>query len=53
MFNALWTYLGMPCISLPLLEVDGLPLGVQLVGARGDDARLLRVAKWLYPLEGV
>lgn len=47
-FNALWTYLGMPAISLPLLQVGGLPLGVQLVGARGDDARLLRVAKWLY-----
>ncbi len=37
MFNALWTYLGMPCISLPLLEARGLPLGVQLVAARGDD----------------
>ena len=47
MFNALWTYLGMPCISLPLLEVEGLPVGVQLVGARGSDAGLLRVANWL------
>ena len=47
MFNALWTYLGMPCISLPLLETGGLPLGVQLVGARGGDAHLLRVAKWV------
>ena len=47
MFNGLWTYLEMPCISLPLLEIDGLPLGVQLVGARGDDARLLRAAAWL------
>ena len=47
-FNALWTYLGMPCISLPLLELSGLPLGVQLVAARGDDTGLLRVAKWLY-----
>ena len=47
-FNALWTYLGMPCISLPLLELNGLPLGVQLVAARGDDTGLLRVAKWLY-----
>jgi Asp-tRNA(Asn)/Glu-tRNA(Gln) amidotransferase A subunit family amidase len=26
---------------------NGLPLGVQLVGARGDDARLLRTARWL------
>ncbi len=47
MFNALWTYLGMPCISLPLLEVRGLPLGVQLVAARGEDGALLRVASWL------
>jgi Asp-tRNA(Asn)/Glu-tRNA(Gln) amidotransferase A subunit family amidase len=46
MFNALWTYLGMPCISLPLIEIGGLPLGVQLVGARGRDGDVLRVAKW-------
>ncbi|MBL8564214.1 MAG: amidase [Hyphomicrobiaceae bacterium] len=46
-FNGLWTYLGMPAISLPLLEVDGLPLGVQLVGPRHDDGRLLRTARWL------
>lgn len=52
MFNALWTYLGMPCMSLPLLKVGGLPLGVQLVAARGNDAGLLRVAKWLYPGNG-
>jgi Asp-tRNA(Asn)/Glu-tRNA(Gln) amidotransferase A subunit family amidase len=47
MFNALWTYLGMPCISLPLLEVDGLPLGVQLVGKRGGDGDLLRTSNWV------
>lgn len=46
-FNGLWTYLGLPAVSLPLLEVDGLPLGVQLVGARRDDGRLLRTARWL------
>ncbi len=46
-FNGLWTYLGMPCVSLPLLEVDGLPVGVQLVGPRRDDGRLLRTARWL------
>ncbi|MDX1649890.1 MAG: amidase, partial [Myxococcota bacterium] len=41
-FNALWTYLGTPAVSLPLLEADGLPLGVQLVGPRGADGPLLR-----------
>ncbi|NJM55851.1 MAG: amidase, partial [Verrucomicrobiae bacterium] len=47
-FNALWTFLGCPCVTLPLLQTeDGLPIGVQLVGARGDDGRLLRTARWL------
>jgi Asp-tRNA(Asn)/Glu-tRNA(Gln) amidotransferase A subunit family amidase len=46
-FATLWTYLGTPAVSLPLLTVDGMPLGVQLVGARRDDARLLRTAQWL------
>jgi aspartyl-tRNA(Asn)/glutamyl-tRNA(Gln) amidotransferase subunit A len=26
---------------------NGLPMGVQLVGPRHDDARLLRTARWL------
>ena len=46
-FNGLWTYLGTPAVTLPLLEVNGLPVGVQLVGGRRDDARLLRTARWL------
>lgn len=46
-FNGLWTFAGVPCVSLPLLEANGLPIGVQLVGRRRDDARLLRTARWL------
>ncbi len=43
-----WSYGGLPAVSLPLLEGEGgLPLGVQLVAPRGDDARLLRTARWL------
>jgi Asp-tRNA(Asn)/Glu-tRNA(Gln) amidotransferase A subunit family amidase len=39
---------GLPAVTLPLLKGEGgLPIGVQLVGARGDDARLLRSANWL------
>ncbi|MEX2220971.1 MAG: amidase [Candidatus Rokuibacteriota bacterium] len=47
-FCTLWTMLGLPAVSLPLLEgANGLPLGVQLVGPRHGDARLLRTARWL------
>ena len=47
-FCTLWTLCGMPAITLPLLSAgNGLPIGVQLVGKRGDDARLMRTANWL------
>ena len=40
--------LAAPAVTLPLLRTEaGLPLGVQLVGRRGNDARLLRTARWL------
>jgi amidase len=44
-FGALWTLLHLPTVALPVAEgPTGLPLGVQLVGAFGDDVRLLGVA---------
>ncbi|MBI2469078.1 MAG: hypothetical protein HYV62_14895 [Candidatus Rokubacteria bacterium] len=47
-FCTIWTLCGVPAITLPLLTgADGMPLGVQLVGRRGDDGRLLRTARWL------
>ncbi len=45
--NGLWTYLGVPCVSLPRLTVDGMPMGVQLVGRRGEEGKLLRTGRWL------
>ena len=48
MFNTVWTLCGMPAVTLPLMSgANGLPLGVQLVGPRHADARLLRTARWL------
>jgi Asp-tRNA(Asn)/Glu-tRNA(Gln) amidotransferase A subunit family amidase len=47
-FCSLWTLVGLPALSVPIMRgANGLPLGVQLVGARHGDARLLRTARWL------
>jgi Asp-tRNA(Asn)/Glu-tRNA(Gln) amidotransferase A subunit family amidase len=43
-----WTLLGMPAVTLPVMQgANGLPLGVQVVGRRNFDARLMRTARWL------
>ncbi|HEU5019287.1 MAG TPA: amidase [Pseudolabrys sp.] len=47
-FCTAWTLLGVPAVSLPLLRGrHGLPIGVQLLGQRGNDGRLLRTARWI------
>ncbi len=47
-FCTLWTLCGLPTVTLPLMEgASGMPIGVQLVGPAGDDARLLQCANWL------
>ena len=47
-FCTTWSLCGVSAITLPILQgARGMPLGVQLVGPRGDDARLLRTARWL------
>jgi Asp-tRNA(Asn)/Glu-tRNA(Gln) amidotransferase A subunit family amidase len=46
--------LGGPAISLPLLQDEGLPLGLQLIGRMNEDADLMAVAEWIwrhYPSE--
>ncbi len=44
-FCTMWTFLGTPAVSLPVFTgSSGLPMGVQLVGPRNEDARLLRSA---------
>ena len=47
-FCTIWTLCGLPSLNLPLLVGEnGLPVGVQLVGAAEEDDRLLRTANWL------
>lgn len=47
-YCTIWTLAGLPCLTLPLLVgEDGLPIGVQLIGAVEEDDRLLRTAAWV------
>lgn len=43
-FLTYWNSTGQPAMSLPLHHVDGLPVGVQLVGPPAGDELLLRLA---------
>jgi Asp-tRNA(Asn)/Glu-tRNA(Gln) amidotransferase A subunit family amidase len=47
-FCTIWTLCGTPALNLPvLMGPKGLPLGVQLVSKKSDDARLFRTARWI------
>ncbi len=47
-FNSIWTLAGTPCVTLPVGTGDmGLPLGIQLVGLRHADDRLLSHSAWI------
>jgi len=46
--NVVWTLLHAPCVSVPAAKgPHGMPLGLQVVGRIGDDARTLAAARWI------
>ena len=47
-FNYIWTSLHVPCVTVPAGPGrNGLPLGIQIVGRRGDDRAVLAWAQWV------
>ncbi|ARP84833.1 amidase [Bordetella genomosp. 9] len=49
LFGRVWTMFGLPCIHLPFATgPHGLPVGVQIVARKGEDHRLLCIAKWMH-----
>lgn len=43
-FNSPWSFAGLPVVSVPCGFVDGLPVGLALVGRRRQEATVLRAA---------
>ena len=46
-FNYPSSLLGAPVVTSPLTAVRGLPMGIQLMGQPGADARMVAIARWL------
>jgi Asp-tRNA(Asn)/Glu-tRNA(Gln) amidotransferase A subunit family amidase len=46
-FNYPSSLLGAPVVTSPLTSVRGLPMGIQLMGQPGADARVVAIARWL------
>jgi amidase len=52
--QALWTLLHAPTLTLPTgIGPHGLPVGIQLVGRRYDDERLIAASKWIFDALGI
>jgi Asp-tRNA(Asn)/Glu-tRNA(Gln) amidotransferase A subunit family amidase len=46
-FNTPSSLLGAPVVTVPLMTVGGMPLGLQVMGQPGTDARTTAIGRWL------
>ena len=47
-FCQLWTMMHGPCVTIPAFSgPEGMPMGLQVVGAVGDDERLIGLCAWI------
>ena len=47
-FNCPSSLAGIPAVTIPMLAINGLPLGVQLMGQDGEEARMTSLARWVH-----
>jgi Asp-tRNA(Asn)/Glu-tRNA(Gln) amidotransferase A subunit family amidase len=53
LFNATSSNLFSPAVNVPRLSVDGVPVGIQVFGQPGQDARIAAIATWLMSIDHV
>ena len=41
------SFVDAPSISIPSLTIDGMPVGIQIIGGKGEDSKVLNIAKVL------
>jgi Asp-tRNA(Asn)/Glu-tRNA(Gln) amidotransferase A subunit family amidase len=46
-FNTPSSLLGAPVVTVPLMAVNNMPVGLQVMGQPGMDARVTAIARWL------
>lgn len=46
-YNAWTSAIGCPCVTVPMLAVDGMPVGVQIIGRHNEDWRTGGIARWV------
>ena len=42
-----WSYLGLPCFTLPVMAAEGLPVGLQVMGYETGTVNLTALSHWL------
>jgi Asp-tRNA(Asn)/Glu-tRNA(Gln) amidotransferase A subunit family amidase len=47
-FNSATSILGAPAVTVPMLAIEGMPVGIQIVGQRHADARTAGIARWFF-----
>jgi len=46
-FNTPTSILGAPAVTVPVMAIEGMPVGIQIVGQRHADARIVGIARWV------
>ena len=41
------SWLGAPAVNVPVLQAEGMPLGLQIMGQWHDDAKITGIARWV------